>query len=463
MMAQEPDCTLVADDGGFILDRLAGLEKVISQAAVKQALNETGRVQKRSCKLTLEVTLWIVLAMGILTDLPIRQVFKFSRRMRSRELSPHRSSLCVARKRLGVAPVRTLFTNTVRPLAVPGTIGAFYKGFRLVSVDGVIYNVPDTPENERAFGRPSGGDRGMGAFPQIRKVSLVESETHAEIGVVFKRLACGETTAFQALWKHIPPDALLLEDRGFFSYFMWKRALSKNLAVLARVKNNLILKPIERLSDGSYLTKIYRNSYDRSKDRNGIFVRVIRYKLDDPQRTGHDEEHVLMTTLLDHTTYPASELISLYHERWEQELTYDEQKTHQDPRRASKPAHLRSQTPSGVIQELYALSLAHFVIRSLMFEAAQDIGIDPDRLSFTSCFQILKCRLPECRTETKQTIQEWYENLLWEMQHEGLEPRRNRINPRVIKQKIRKWPIKRTKHRKPPKLTKTFEESVLIT
>ena len=178
--------------------------------------------------------------------------------------------------------------------------------------------------------------------------------------------------------------------------------------MLARVKSNLILKPIERLSDGSYLTKIYRNSYDRSKDRNGIFVRVIRYKQDDPQRTGHDEEHELMTTLLDHTTYPASELISLYHERWEQELTYDEQKTHQDPRRASKPAHLRSQTPSGVIQE-------------------------------------------------------WYENLLWEMPQEVLEPRRNRINPRVIKQKIRKWPKKQTKHRKPPKLTKTFEESVLIT
>lgn len=461
-MTEECVCTLVPDESGVVLDRLAGLQKVISPAAIQQALSDSGRVPKRSCKLTFEITMWIVLAMGILTDLPIRQVFKHARRLRMGELSPHRSSLCVARKRLGVGPVRSLFAATVRPLAVPDTPGAYYQGFRLVGVDGVIYNIPDTPENERAFGRPSGGDRGMGAFPQFRKVSLTELGTHSEIGVVFKRLKCGETTAFAALWKHIPPGSLLLEDRGFFSYSQWKRALSEKVAVLARIKSNQILKPIKDLSDGSYLAKIYPKSYDRDKDRNGIVVRVIRYRLDDPKRTGHNEEHILMTTLLDAELYPAKELIPLYHERWEEELTFDEQKTHQDPRRPTKPAHLRSQTPSGVIQELYALSLAHFVIRSLMFEAAREIGVDVDRLSFTGCFQILKCRLPECNTQTPQTFQDWYKNLLWEMQHEGLEPRRNRINPRVIKQKIMKWPKKRPQHKSPPKLDKTFEESILI-
>ena len=110
----------------------------------------------------------------------------------------------------------------------------------------------------------------------------------------------------------------------------WKRAISENVAVLARVKIGLILKPIERLRDGSYLAKIYPSPYDRKKDRNGMTVRVIRYMLDDPQRVGHEEEHVLLTTLLDEQTYPASELVPLYHERWEIELTYDEQKTHVD-------------------------------------------------------------------------------------------------------------------------------------
>src|SRR6202034_1687703 len=112
--------------------------------------------------------------------------------------------------------------------------------------------------------------------------------------------------------------------------------------------------------DGSYLAKIYRSSYDREKNRDGIVVRVILYTLDDPQRVGHNEEHVLITNLIDEQLYPATELIPLYHERWEQELVFDEQKTHHDPRRATKPAQLRSETPAGVVQEIYALSLGPF-------------------------------------------------------------------------------------------------------
>ena len=120
--------------------------------------------------------------------------------------------------------------------------------------------------------------------------------------------------------------------------------------------------------------------------------------------------------------YPAKELIILYHERWEEELVFDEQKTHQDPRRATKPAQLRSETPAGVIQEIYALSLGHFVIRSLMFEAAATVELDPDRLSFTGCFQILKCRLPECDSRTPATFEAWYQGVLWEMQGERYRP-----------------------------------------
>ncbi len=461
-MAEQGRCTLTPDDSGRVLDRLAGLEQVISSESVKQALLATGRVGQRACQLTHEVTLWIVLAMSVLTDLPIRQVFKHARRLRVGEKSPHRSSLCVARKRLGVAPLRELFAIIVRPLAEPDTPGAFYRGFHLVAIDGIVYNTPDTEANEKAFGRPSGGDRGLGAFPQLRKVSLVEVGTHVELAFILKRIACGETTAMEGLWRHIPTDSLLLEDRGFFSYKQWKRALSEKIQVLARVKSNLILKPIRHLMDGSYLAKIYPTPRDREKDQHGIVVRVIRYKLDDPRRVGHDEKHVLMTTLLDETLYPASELISLYHECWEEELIFDEQKTHQDPRRPTKPAHLRSQTPAGVIQEMYALSLSHYVIRALMFQASASIGLDPDRLSFTGCFQILKCRLPECDTRTPQTFQAWFEGLLWEMQQEQIEPRRNRINPRVIKQKISKWKKKRPEHFHTPPLTKTFAQTVVM-
>jgi hypothetical protein len=254
----------------------------------------------------------------------------------------------------------------------------------------------------------------------------------------------------------------LLLDQGFFSEKLWRKLVERKVNVLARVTTQMILRPIRVLADGSYLAKIYKGDYDRRKDRDGVVVRVIRYTLDDLRRVGHGEEHVLITTLLDAATYPAMDLILLYHERWEHELTFDEQKTHQDPPRPSKPAPLRSETPAGVIQEIYALSLAHFVIRSLMFEAAATVALDPDRLSFTGCFQILKCRLPECVATTPARLEGWYRSLLWEMQDERTDPRRNRINPRVIKKQISNWEKKKPEHRKLPPLKKTFREAVVM-
>ena len=455
-------CSLPADEAGRVLDRLAGLEQIIRPEDIQQALNATGRFNSRKCTLTHEVVLWVVLAMGLFTELPIRQVFKHARRLRKGEESPHRSSLCVARKRLGVAPVRHLFAQTVRPLAQPTTPGAFYGGYRLMGIDSTVLDVPDTPANDAAFGRPSAGPRGDGAFPQVRKLSLVELGTHVELALVIKHIHCGERTMVAALLRHLTAEMLLLLDRGFFSYELWQRLDSTRVKLLARVVKNLILRPIRTLADGSYLAKVYKSSYDRQKDRDGHLVRVIRYTLDDPQRVGHGEIHTLITNFVDETLYPAEELIILYHERWEHELVYDEQKTHQDPRRATKPAQLRSETPAGVIQEIYALSLGHFVIRSLMFHASETAQLDPDRLSFTGCFQILKCRLPECDSSTPQAFEDWYQALLWEMQNGRTDDRRNRINPRVIKRKMSKWPKKRPQHRRPPPLNKTFEESVVM-
>lgn len=150
------------------------------------------------------------------------------------------------------------------------------------------------------------------------------------------------------------------------------------------------------------------------------------------------------------------------HYDWQTELVFDEQKTHQDPRRAEKPAQLRSETPEGVKQELYALSLGHFVIRSLMFEAARSANIDVDRLSFVGCFRILQCRLPECDSRTPTSLQEWYQALLAEMLTEQIGPRRNRINPRVIKRKMSKWNKKQPHHRRLPPLTKLFDQCVVM-
>jgi hypothetical protein len=468
-MSQKTPRVFEVDESGEILDRLVGLQQFIAPELVRQAIRRTGRRNRSDCRLTHEIMLWVVLAMGILTDLPLRMVFKHARRLRPRETSPPRNSLCVARRRLGVAPLRYLFDHLVRPLAAPDTPGAFFRGLRLVGLDSTTFDLPDSRANAHAFGRPK-GPRADAAFPQVRKLSLVELGTHAELAFVLKPYHRGERAMVAGLQRHLRPGMLLLWDRNFFSYDLWKSLAGQGIHLLARVKSNLVLQAIEALPDGSYRAKIYRTPYDRSKDRRGIEVRVIKYTLNDPQRVGHQEEHTLLTTLLDVEQGSAVALILLYHERWEEELTFDEQKTHQDPVRPGKPTHLRSETPVGVVQEVYALSLGHYVTRALLAQAAATAGLDPDRLSFVGCLRILRCRLPECDSRSPQTWEAWYAALLWEMSCERVDveqtasgpQRRNRINPRVVKRKMSNFKKKRPEHRHHPPMKQSFAESIVM-
>jgi hypothetical protein len=341
-------------------------------------------------------------------------------------------------------------------LANPQTPGAFYKGLRLMGIDGVVFTVPDSDANAKAFGYPKGG-RGPGAFPQIRKLSLVELGTHAEQALVLKGIRekeCGEPSMAPGLIRHLKRGELLLWDRGFFSYKLWQ-AVQLRCELLARGKAGLILHPVKQLSDGSYQSKLYASSADREHDRNGILVRVIRYTHTDPARVGCGEEHILLTTLLDAQQHSAEELIVLYHERWEIELTFDEQKTHQTPPRATKPAHLRSETPLGVIQEIYALAIGHYATRSFMAVAAAKSGQDPDRLSFLGCLQTLRTRLAECPADEQESAR-WRDAFLDELANERTDPRRNRINPRVIRVKMSKFKKKQPIHRGPTKIHNDF-------
>ena len=460
-MRRQAEGTLPMGGTFEVLDRLHGLTQVIHPDWVLQALRDTGHLQSPSCCLTPEVTCWVVLAMGLFTDLPLEKVFQACRRLCLLEVTPRRSSLCEARKRLGSAPLQALHRQAVRLLATPDTPGAFYHGLRLMAFDGTVFDLPDFPANVAAFGRPKGG-RSDGAFPQARKVSLLEVGTHVELDFVLGPCTKGETSLLPGLLHRLEPGMLVLWDRNFFSFPLWKRLLRRGVHILARVKKNLVLRPLRRLPDGSYLAKIYRDDHDRRRDRRGLRVRVLCYTLDDPQRVGHAEEHRLLTSLLDAQAHPARELIVLYHERWEIELVYDEQKTHQDPPRATKPAHLRSQTPEGIKQEVYALSLGHFVTRALMAQAATRREVDPDRLSFLGCLQSLRNRLPECAGREAEAMGRWYEGLMWEMGRQLLPPRENRVNPRVVKRKMSKFKKKRPEHRPVPPLKKRFIESVVM-
>ena len=125
-----------------------------------------------------------------------------------------------------------------------------------------------------------------------------------------------------------------------------------------------------------------------------------------------------------------------------------------------------SETPAGVVQEIYGLLLAHYVVRKLMCEAAATIDVAPRRLSFIELsfidsWKILRCRLPKC-PRSARGLRDWYENLLAEIAEGVLPPRRDRVNPRVIKRKMSRWPKKRAKHRDYPQPTKHFRKSIVM-
>jgi hypothetical protein len=433
--------------------RLNALYRIIPRGEVKRVLSKTARHRRFCPRLPNLFMVYFVLALGLFCTDCYRQVFRWLRPWKSGSV-PGRSTLCEARRRLGLVPLVKLAGRIVKLLAGPDTPGAFYRGMRLMAIDGFRVDVADSPENARVFGRPNGG-RTPGAFPQTQIVALCEAGTHVLWRWLIKPIRVDEQRMADYLLRFLEPNMLLMWDRGFLSYRRVADVIARKAHLLARVKKDLILRPIHTLGDGSYLAKLYRHSHDRKRDRNGIVVRVLDYELDDPKRTGHRQRHRLITTLLDAELDPAKKLIELYHVRWEQELAIDELKTHQ-----GRPV-LRSQTPAGVVQELYALLLDHFVVRVLMFEAAQVAQVPPLSMSFTGTLKILRCRIPSC-PRARVALGRWWRNLVREVAEEVLPARRNRINPRVIKRKISKWKKKQPHHRNYPQPEHKFIDTIVI-
>ncbi len=432
---------------------LRGLSQLIPERRLAAILSGCGRASQRRRRLPADSVVWLVIAMALFAADSIPKVWRRLHPTRD-EPEPDDSAFTQARRRLGVAPLRRLFLETARPMATHQTPGASYRGWRLMGLDGTVLDLPDTPENARTFGRPTTG-RAEGAFPQVRLLALCELGTHAVCGLAIKPLCHGEPSMVGPLLEGLGPGMLLIWDRGFFSYELISAVVRRGAHLLARVKSNTVLRPIRRLADGSYLAKVYPSAADRRRDLRGLLVRVIEYTHDDPNRPGAGERHRLITDLTNPSDLPACEAPLVYHERWEEELAFDEIKTHLSHRAIP----IRSKTPAGVVQEIYGLILAHYVIRRVMHDAAVGTDQDPDRLSFLDSLRVLQCQLPEAPQVDTET---WYRRLLREVADQRLRPRRDRWYPRVIKRKMSNWKKKRPEHQNPPQPTKPFREAVVL-
>lgn len=376
---------------------LGVISRRIPAEEVRRVLAETGRESQRQRKLPMHVMMYYVIALALYMEVSYGEVLRcllegldwLGLPVKSIR-TVQKSSISRARARLGVEPVKQLYEELVGPVATPETRGAWYRGRRLVSMDGSTLDVADTPENEESFGRP-GAARGKAGFPKIRLVSLVENGTHVLFGSRHGpyRGSSEKALALEVV-ENLRTGMLCIADRGFFSHALWMAARETGSDLLWRVPNNAVLPCLERLDDGSYLSRVYPSQEDRRRDRRGVAVRVIEFKLEGLAHHKDGELYRLMTTLLDPDEAPAEELAALYHERWEVETAFDELKIHLKGRTIV----LRSRTPELVHQEFYGLLLAHFAVRDLMHQAALRADIDPDEVSFVHAVRVVRRKLP---------------------------------------------------------------------
>jgi hypothetical protein len=372
---------------------LGVIAKTFPREQVDAVLAATGRTSRRERELPAHLVVYYVIALALYMQCSYREVLRCLLEGVQWLMDPSarikvagKSGISQARTRLGWEALRQLHDAVVVPIAQPTTRGAWYRGWRLVSLDGSCLDVADERTNAAAFGRPA-ASRGASAYPQLRFVALVENGTHVLFGTRIGPYSSGETSLAKGTLTALRAGMLCLADRQFFSFPFWQLAQATGADLLWRLKAGAKLAREHPLADGSYLSSVYPSPNDRRRQRNGMRVRVIDYRLHGV--AGAEPLYRLVTTVLDPARAPAEELAALYHERWEVETALDELKTHLRGARIV----LRSKTPDLVRQEFYGLMMAHFAIRSLMHEAASKVGEDADRLSFLHAVRVVRRKL----------------------------------------------------------------------
>src|SRR6266567_949616 len=308
---------------------LGVIAKFFPVEKIHEVLEQTKRASVRERDLPAHVVVYYVIALALYMRSSYREVLRCLLEGVQWLLDPSatvkvagKSGISQARSRVGAEPLQKLYETIVAPIAGQRTKGAWYRQWRLVSLDGSTLDVADTAENEKAFGRP-GASRGSTAFPKIRFVALLESGTHVLWNAHMDKYATDEITLAERVIPALRQGMLCLADRFFPGYKLWRAASKTGADLLWRVRRNARLEVERRLPDGSYLSRIYASTSDRRKRRNGIVVRVIDYRL----KNIKDAEPIyrLITTILDPEQAPAAEP-ALYHERWEIETALDELK-----------------------------------------------------------------------------------------------------------------------------------------
>lgn len=380
------------------------LTRTFPPELIDEVVDEAQAREQRKRSLPARLTTYFTLAMWLWREHGYEEVLRqlIDGLSWSEDMGPDEAdvawsgSITKARARLGPEPLRLLFARVAGPVAVPGTPGCFWRGLRLTAIDGTTMDLPDSPANREAFDGPS-NDAGQGLFPQIRLLVHTECGTKALLNAVFDGYRRAEQTQAFDLLTTFSPGTLVLADRNFLSWKLWRDAAATGADLLWRVGEKFTLPVITRLPDGSYLSQL---KPPRKADGDPVPVRIIEYTV-----TTRDiaNDHIttselfcLATTLLDPDTWPIEEIPALYHERWRVETLLKAVKTEL---RGGPQVLTRSQSPDGTRQEIWAMLCLYQALAHLISDAARHHRVDPDRISFLRARNAARRSVPRIRAD----------------------------------------------------------------
>jgi Insertion element 4 transposase N-terminal/Transposase DDE domain len=442
------------------------LQEVIPPSMIEELLETYQMWEERERKTNmLTITYWLI-GLHLYPTLSQRRVYgKMVSGLRTirddvPDAIPARSAFSYRRNQLGSEILQELFTKVTGPKASAQTPGAFWKGMRLLAIDGTVESVADTADNRETFRYSTDDEVAHSPFPQARLLLMIECGTHLICDAEISSCRQAEARGVRLLLERWTLEqSLILWDSGFHSSGAVFDVRARGGHVLGRLANNILLKPFYTLADGSYLIYIYQDQTHQRGER--MLVRVITYTFTDARIPGAGEQvYRLVTTLLDPFLYPGKELAVLYHERWHVEIVIDEFRTHL---RLSART-LRSLTPEGVIQEIYALLVAHIVIRTLMLQAAEQAQIAPTQISFTESIRVMDENLIPLGLVNAPRRLHMIKSAIKEIGEQRLPKQRVRIQARVVKRARSRYERKKPEHLHAPplELDAEFQEIIAV-
>jgi hypothetical protein len=418
---------------------------------IEEALVATGTATIRRRRLPAEQTVWLVLGMAVMRDLPIAAVARqldiaLPAADGSRTVAA--SALSQARTRLGPDPMEWLYLRTAEEWAHRSAGADRWRGLALYGVDGSTLRVADSVENRDHFGgqdsgRHEGGrEERQSGYPLMRLVVLMALRSHLLAAAAFGPYAIDERTYAASLWDTVPDHSLVLVDRHYLQANVLVPLTSKGTGRhwITRAKSNTKFRSIRRLGKGDELVEFEVSGEARRKNPSlptHFDARAIRY-----QRKGFRPQ-LLLTSLVDENRFPADEIRALYHERWELELGFGELKTDMLERLET----IRSKSPSSVAQEMWGLLLAYNLVRLEIERVAAELKVSPLRISFLAALREVAEQWHFATIVSPGTIPTRLSTVTDRLRQFLLPPRRTeRVFPRAVKIKMsnyaRKLPTK---------------------